>query len=173
MAVLYGKAINLTFALASVPDPWHFGVDPDPDPAILSLTFKTPKKTNLKKSFSAYLFLQARLHHFSKIKKSKSGHKTVGIKVLITIFAWWQKDPDPYLWLMDPEHWPWLSVFVVFYEGHSAGSEQPYLVVGWGEAMDWLDAGSWSDAGQVVNAAQRRTGSRRWRARPEPGKRAA
>jgi len=33
-------------------------------------------------------------------------HKTVKIKVFLTIFAWWLKDPEPgqYLWLTDPEH---------------------------------------------------------------------
>ncbi len=36
-----------------------------------------------------------------KDNKSQRSRKTVGIKVLVTIFGWWQKDPDPYLWLMD------------------------------------------------------------------------
>jgi hypothetical protein len=30
-----------------------------------------------------------------KDKKSKRSHKAVGIKVFLTLFAWWQKDPDP------------------------------------------------------------------------------
>ncbi len=48
-----------------------------------SLNFKMPY-------FSAYFFLKVRLHHFSKVvKKSKRSHKTVGIKVLLTIFGWW------------------------------------------------------------------------------------
>jgi Tfp pilus assembly protein PilZ len=38
--------------------------DADPDPAILSLTFKA-------KSFSAYYFLMAHLHLFLKIKSPK------------------------------------------------------------------------------------------------------
>jgi hypothetical protein len=42
-----------------------------------------------------------------KDKKSKKSHKALGIKVFITIFARWKKDPepdpDPYLWLMDPD----------------------------------------------------------------------
>jgi hypothetical protein len=64
---------------------WHFGVDPDPRihaseywiriwTLILlfsSLTFKTPSKNNLKKSFSPYYFLKVQLHHFSKIKSQK------------------------------------------------------------------------------------------------------
>ncbi len=38
--------------------------------------------------FSAYYFLKLHLHHFSKIKSQRS-HETVGIKVFLTIFAWW------------------------------------------------------------------------------------
>jgi hypothetical protein len=42
---------------------------------------------------------------------SKRSHKAVGIKVFLTILALWQKDPDPgpdhdpdpYLWLMNPD----------------------------------------------------------------------
>jgi hypothetical protein len=34
-------------------------------------------------SVYAYYFLEVQLHHFSKIKR----HKTVGIKVFLTIFA--------------------------------------------------------------------------------------
>ncbi len=61
-----------------------------------SLTFKTPTKNwFFKRSFSAYYFLKVHLHLFSKIKKSKRSPKTVGITVFLTIFAWWQKDPDP------------------------------------------------------------------------------
>ncbi len=58
-----------------------------------------------------------------KDKKSKRCNKAVGIKIFLTIFAWWYKnpdpDPDPDLWLMeadpdprgpkhvdpDPQHW--------------------------------------------------------------------
>ncbi len=36
-----------------------------------SITFKTPTKNNLKKSFSAYYFLKVHSHHFSKIKSPK------------------------------------------------------------------------------------------------------
>ncbi len=57
---------------------------------------------------------------FFKDKMSKRSHKTVGIKVFITIFAWWWKDPDPYFWQVDPdgpkhvdpvdlEHWLYCS----------------------------------------------------------------
>ncbi len=44
-------------------------------------------------------------NYFEKFFQKKS--QTVGIKVFLTIFAWWLKnpdtEPDPYLWLMDPE----------------------------------------------------------------------
>ncbi len=36
-------------------------------------------------SFFAYYFLKLHLHHYSKIKESKRSHKTVGIKVLLTL----------------------------------------------------------------------------------------
>ncbi len=86
----------------SVPDPWHFGVDPDPRIhssdkwmririlLFSSLTFKTPTKTNLNKVLllSKVLF-ECTFASFFKDKKSKRSHKTVGIKVFRTIFAWW------------------------------------------------------------------------------------
>jgi hypothetical protein len=46
-------------------------MDPEPDPAILSLTFIMPTKANLIKSFSACYFLKVRLHRFSLIKSPK------------------------------------------------------------------------------------------------------
>ncbi len=39
------------------------------------------------------------LHHSSMIKSSKEVANQ--LKVFLTIFAWWWKDPDPYLWLAD------------------------------------------------------------------------
>jgi hypothetical protein len=45
--------------------------DADPDPSISSMTFKKPRKNNLKKSVSAYHFFKVLLHHFSKIKSQK------------------------------------------------------------------------------------------------------
>ncbi len=51
----------------SDPDP-----DADPDPSIFIIALQDAnKKTNLKKSFSAYYFLKVLLHHFSKIKSQK------------------------------------------------------------------------------------------------------
>jgi hypothetical protein len=71
-----------------------------------SLTSKTSTKNGFfKRSFSAYYFLKVHLHIFSKINKSKRSHKTVGITGFLTIFAWWQKDPNLYLVDPDPEHW--------------------------------------------------------------------
>jgi hypothetical protein len=44
----------------------------DPDPSIFIIDLQdTNKKTNLKKSLSAYYFLKALLRHFSKIKCKK------------------------------------------------------------------------------------------------------
>ncbi len=81
----------------SVPDPWHFGVDPDPrihaaDKWIRILlfsllTFKAPTKTNLKKKFFCLLLFYGTSTSFFKDKMSKRSHKTVGIKVFLTIFS--------------------------------------------------------------------------------------
>jgi hypothetical protein len=43
------------------------------------------------------------LYHSSKIKSQKRSHKTVEIKVFLTIVAWWWNGPDPYLWLTYPD----------------------------------------------------------------------
>ncbi len=71
---------------------WLMDPDLDPDPSISSLTFFCLLGTFLK-----YITRTS----FFKDKKSKPSHKTVGIKVFLTIFAWWQKDSDPNLWLED------------------------------------------------------------------------
>ncbi len=54
--------------------------------------------------------LRIRLWILNTRKKSKRSHKTVDIKIFLTIlvfsiFAWWWKDqePDLYLWLTDPD----------------------------------------------------------------------
>jgi hypothetical protein len=50
----------------------HFGVDPDPDPAIFVIDLQgANKKLILFLSFSDYYFLKVHLHHFSKIKSPK------------------------------------------------------------------------------------------------------
>jgi hypothetical protein len=54
--------------------------DADSDPAIFVIDLQgANKKTNLKKSFSAYYFLNVHIHNISKIKS----HKTVGIKFFL------------------------------------------------------------------------------------------
>jgi hypothetical protein len=62
----------------SAADPWHFGTDPN-SRIISSVTFKTQKKLQV--------FFLITFWRYSDIrdKKSKRGHKTVGIKVLLTI----------------------------------------------------------------------------------------
>jgi hypothetical protein len=42
------------------------------------------------------LLFEAIFTSFFNNKRSLRSHKTVGINVLLSIFAWWQKDPDPY-----------------------------------------------------------------------------
>jgi hypothetical protein len=46
------------------------------------------QKTNFKKFFCLSLF-DGTFTSFFKDKKSKRSHRTVGIKVFLTIFAWW------------------------------------------------------------------------------------
>jgi hypothetical protein len=65
-----------------------------------------PTKNCLKKVFLHITFWgTGTFSSFFIGKKSKRSHKIVEIYVFLTIFAWWQKDPDPdpYLWLMDPD----------------------------------------------------------------------
>jgi hypothetical protein len=101
----------------SVADPWHFGVDPDPwihasgsgsRIRILlfsSLTFKMPTKTNFIFYFSAYYFLKVHLHNFSKIESQKESQNSRN-QDFSNYFCMMKGDPDPepdpYLWLMDP-----------------------------------------------------------------------
>ncbi len=68
-------------------DPCLWLMDPDPDsdpePAIFVIDLQgANKKLNFLNFFSAYYFLKVHLH-----KKSKRSHKTVGIKVFLTIFG--------------------------------------------------------------------------------------
>ncbi len=55
----------------SVADPWHFGTDPDPDPAIFAIDLQEANKKLFFSSFSPYYFLKLQLHNFSKIKDHK------------------------------------------------------------------------------------------------------
>ncbi len=47
------------------------------------------QKTNLKKKFFCLLLFEGIFTSFLKDKKFKRSHKAVGIKVFLTIFAWW------------------------------------------------------------------------------------
>jgi hypothetical protein len=61
-------------------------------------------KTNFFIEFFCLLLFEGTFKQFFEDKNSKRSHKTVGIKVFLTIFAYWKDpDPDPYLWLMDPD----------------------------------------------------------------------
>jgi hypothetical protein len=63
------------------------------------------QKTNFRKVLMFFTF-EGTFTSFFKDKKSKRSHKTVGIQVFLTIFAWWQKDPDPFLRLVDADPIP-------------------------------------------------------------------
>ncbi len=69
---------------------------PDPDPAIFVIDLQDAnKKLNYCFCSYDYFFLEVHSHHFSKIKLKRC-HKAVEIKVFL-------KDPEPYLWLIDPD----------------------------------------------------------------------
>ncbi len=64
----------------------------DPDPAIFVIALQEAnKKLLLKKKFCCLLLFEGTVPHiyfiFLKDKKSKRSHKTVGIKVFLTIYA--------------------------------------------------------------------------------------
>jgi hypothetical protein len=56
-------------------------------PLFLSMTFKIPIKNIFLLSSSAYRFLKVRSHHLQIKYKVIKSHKTVGIKVFLTISA--------------------------------------------------------------------------------------
>jgi hypothetical protein len=58
----------------------------DPDPAIFVIDLQDANKTKLKKKIFCLLLFEDYIIFF-KDKKSKRSHKTVGIKVFLTIFA--------------------------------------------------------------------------------------
>ncbi len=67
----------------------------DPDPAIFAIDLQDANNNCFKTSFSAYYHTSWRYIYITfQRKKSEWSHKTVGIKVCLTIFAWWWKDPD-------------------------------------------------------------------------------
>ena len=80
---------------------WLMDPDADPDPDIFT---SCQQKLSFNQVFLHIPFLKIILHSFSKIwRKKKSQNKK--IKVFINIFDFWYKnlDPDPYIWLMDPD----------------------------------------------------------------------
>ena len=64
---------------------------------------RSQQKTNCLMKFFRWLLFEGIFRSFFIDIKSKRSHKTIGIKVFLTIFAWRQKDPYPYLVLMYPD----------------------------------------------------------------------
>jgi hypothetical protein len=61
-------------------------MDPDPDPAIFVIDLQDPnKKTNFSKKHFCLLLFEGTFTSFFKDKKFKRSHKTVRIKVFLTI----------------------------------------------------------------------------------------
>ncbi len=63
------------------------GPDLDPDPAVFVIDRQDANKNNFLKKFFCLLILEGSFTSFYKDKKPKRSHKTVGIKVFLTIFA--------------------------------------------------------------------------------------
>jgi hypothetical protein len=62
--------------------------DPEPDPAVFVIGLSRGQlKTNFFIKFLCLLLCEGKFTSFFKDKKSKRSHKTVGIKVFLTIFA--------------------------------------------------------------------------------------
>ncbi len=80
-------------------DPCLWLMDPDSDPVIYVIHHQGANKKLIKKKFFCLLLFEGTFASYFEDKKSKRSRKTVGIKVFLPIFAWWQKDPepDPYL----------------------------------------------------------------------------
>ncbi len=89
------RQLTKSIEFSSVPDPWHFGVDPDPriyasdwwiriririldpDPAGFVIDLQgANKKLSFYFIFSAYYFLKIHLHLFSKIKSQKKSQNS-------------------------------------------------------------------------------------------------
>jgi hypothetical protein len=61
--------------------------DSDPDPPIFVIDLQEANKKLILKKFFCLLLFQGTFKSFFKDKKSKRSHKTVGIKIFLTIFA--------------------------------------------------------------------------------------
>ncbi len=73
------------------PDYWHT----DQDPALFVSDLQDTNKINFFKFFCLLLFWST-FPSFFKDKKSLRSHKTVEIKVFLTIIVWsWKDPPDP------------------------------------------------------------------------------
>jgi hypothetical protein len=62
-------------------------MDPDPDPSVFIIDLQDANKKKIKKMFSCIFLLEDTFTSFFTGKKSKRSHKTVEIKVFLTIFA--------------------------------------------------------------------------------------
>ncbi len=86
---------SMTFLCGSgSADPCFWLMDPDSDPAIFIIDLQdTNKKLIYKKKFFCILLFKGTFTSFFKDKKSKRSHKTVEIKVFLTLFAKWSRRP--------------------------------------------------------------------------------
>ncbi len=114
--VRWTDEFDISFILNQyVVDPWHFGTDPDPrirTPVLWvriririvpfsSVGDKMPtNKFFCLFVFEGYIFTSV---FTFRDKKSKRSHKKVEIKVFLTFFACWWKDPGPYKIMTDPD----------------------------------------------------------------------
>jgi hypothetical protein len=62
-------------------------MDPDPDPSFFIIDLQDANKNEFKKKFFCIVLFEGTFTSFFKDKKSKRSHKTVEIKVFLTIFA--------------------------------------------------------------------------------------
>ncbi len=77
--------------------------DPTPDPTPLYNDFKNVRKNNFFRIFFVY-FTHRYVHHFQS-KKLNFLLKYFLVEhyfSLLNLFMWQEKDPDPYIWLLDP-----------------------------------------------------------------------
>ncbi len=103
---------------SSVADPWHFGTNPDPDLRIRTSDLRIRIQSRLRIRFQILLFSSvtfkmaatakffcllrtfwSNIYIILKNKKSESGHKTVGIKVFLTVLLDDTDSTD-----LDPQH---------------------------------------------------------------------